>query len=144
MSGSSSPSAPAPAATRRTARTMQRLLVSLSIRRKLIVIILLTTSVVFLLSAAAFFTYDHITLRKRMVEDITVLARLIDANASAFMLFNEQEPATDVLATLRAQPRILSAQLLTTDGRLFAFYLRGDQDGPVGTPLIAGDRKSVV
>jgi signal transduction histidine kinase len=139
MSGSSSPSAPAPAATRRTARTMQRLLVSLSIRRKLIVIILLTTSVVFLLSAAAFFTYDHITLRKRMVEDITVLARLIDANASAFMLFNEQEPASASLATLRAQPRVLSARLYTTEGQLLASYLRGDQDGPPAAPAIDHD-----
>ena len=74
-----------------------------------------------------------------MVEDLTVLARIIDANTSALVLFNEQEPATDVLATLRAQPRILSAQLLTADGRLFAFYLRGDQDGPVGAPLLSGE-----
>jgi len=118
---------------------MQRLLVSLSIRRKLIVIILLTTSVVFLLSAAAFFTYDHITLRKRMVEDITVLARLIDANASAFMLFNEQEPASESLATLRAQPRVLSARLYTTEGQLLASYLRGDQDGPPAAPAIDHD-----
>jgi signal transduction histidine kinase len=118
---------------------MQRLLVNLSIRRKLIVIILLTTSVVFLLSAAAFFTYDHITLRKRMVEDITVLARLIDANASAFMLFNEQEPASESLATLRAQPRVLSARLYTTEGQLLASYLRGDQDGPPAAPAIDHD-----
>jgi signal transduction histidine kinase len=131
--------APPTAARRRPSRTMQRLLINLSIRRKLIVIILLTTSVVFLLSAAAFFFYDHYTLRSRMVDEVTVLARLIDANTSAYMLFNEQEPAAASLAALKAQPRILSARLFTTEGQLLASYLRGDQDGPPAPPALRDD-----
>jgi signal transduction histidine kinase len=120
-------------------RSLLQALRDLSIRRKVTVIILLTTSVVFVLTAVAFFTYDIVTLRRRMVEDLTVMARIIDSNTSAQMLFNEQEPATKVLATLKAQPHIISARLLTTDGQVFASYVRGDHDGPLPAPALSQD-----
>ncbi|MCM2255516.1 MAG: ATP-binding protein [Vicinamibacteria bacterium] len=111
-----------------------KLLQDLSIRRKLIVIILMTTSVVFLLTATAFFTYDLVTLRGRMVEDLKVMARLVDANTQALLLFNEQEEARARLESLAAQPRLLSARLLTPDGKVLAEYVRGDREGPMGGP----------
>ena len=111
----------------------------LSIRRKLTLIILLTTSVVFFLTAVAFFTYDIVTLRQRMAEDLNVMARIIDSNTAAQMLFNEQDPATKVLGTLRAQPHIVSARLFTKDGQVFASYVRGDQDIPQIAPALADD-----
>jgi len=132
------PRRPAEEAERPRRRLLQALS-DLSIRRKLTLIILFTTSVVFVLTAVAFFTYDIVTLRRRMVEDLTVMARVIDSNTAAQMLFNEQEPATKVLATLKAQPRIISARLFTKDGQVFASYVRGDQDGPLPAPVIAGD-----
>jgi signal transduction histidine kinase len=110
----------------------------LSIPRKLNLIILLTTSGVFVLTAAAFFTYDFLSLRRRMVADLTVLARMIDANTSTYLLFNEQEPAERTLAALKAQPRILHARLLNPEGRVLAAYSRGDQDAGPG-PLPAED-----
>jgi signal transduction histidine kinase len=110
-----------------------------SIRRKLMVMILLTTSVVFLISALAFFAYDIYTLRARMVDDLTVLARIIDANTSDAVLFNEQERARQVLSTLKAQPRILSARLLTPRDEVFETYVRGDIDGPLSAPALADD-----
>jgi signal transduction histidine kinase len=111
----------------------------LSIRRKLTLIILLTTSVVFFLTAVAFFTYDIVTLRQRMAEDLNVMARIIDSNTAAQMLFNEQDPTTKVLGTLRAQPHIVSARLFTKDGQVFASYVRGDQDGPQSPPAMVAD-----
>ncbi len=120
-------------------RPLLQSLRDLSIRRKLTVIILLTTTVVFLLTAVAFTTYDIVTLKHRMVEDLTVLARMIDSNTSAQLLFNEQEPAARVLATLRAQPHVLSGRLFTADGQAFASYRRGDQDGPLEPPIVSGD-----
>jgi signal transduction histidine kinase len=116
-----------------------QVLSDLSIRRKLTLIILLTTSVVFFLTAVAFFTFDIVTLRQRMAEDLNVMARIIDSNTAAQMLFNEQEPATKVLGTLRAQPHIVSARLFTKDGQVFASYARGDQDVPQAAPAMAED-----
>jgi hypothetical protein len=77
----------------RPRRPIVQALSDLSIRRKLTLIMLFTTSVVFFLTAVAFCTYDIVTLRRRMVEDLTVMARIIDSNTAAQMLFNEQEPA---------------------------------------------------
>jgi len=123
----------------RARRPLLQALSDLSIRRKLTLIILFTTSVVFFLTAVAFCTYDIVTLRRRMVEDMTVMARIIDSNTAAQMLFNEQEPTTRVLATLKAQPRIVSARLFTAEGQVFASYLRGDQDGPPPPPVLQED-----
>ena len=116
-----------------------QVLSDLSIRRKLTLIILLTTSVVFFLTAVAFFTFDIVTLRQRMAEDLNVIARIIDSNTAAQMLFNEQDPATKVLGTLRAQPHIVSARLFTKDGQVFASYARGDQDVPQAAPALRDD-----
>jgi signal transduction histidine kinase len=110
-----------------------------SIRWKLMVIILLTTSVVFLLSALAFFAYDILTFRARMVDDLAILARIIDANTSDALLRNERERASQVLSTLKAQPRILSGRLLTPQDEVFASYLRGGVLGPLSAPALAQD-----
>jgi signal transduction histidine kinase len=111
---------------------------SLSIPHKLTAIILLTTSAVFLLTAAAFAAYDTATLRRRMVEDLTVMGRIIDSNTAALVLFNEQEPAVKVRATLKAQPRVLHARLVTRAGQPFAAYTRGDQDPALELPRVPG------
>jgi signal transduction histidine kinase len=111
----------------------------LSLRGKIILVTLLTTGVVFTLSAIGFFAYDLVTLRERMVDDLTVTARIIEANTAAQVLFNEQEAAGKVLATLKAQPRILSARLLTTDNEVFAIYRRGDVDGPLDPPVVEAE-----
>jgi signal transduction histidine kinase len=116
-----------------------QVLSDLSIRRKMTLIILSTTSVVFFLTAVAFFTFDILTLRRRMAEDLNVMARIIDSNTAAQVLFNEQDPATKVLGTLRAQPHIVSARLFTKDGQVFASYVRGDQDLPQSAPALADD-----
>ncbi len=106
------------------------------ITRKLTVISLLTTSVVFILTAGAFISYDIWTLRARMVENLAALARIIEINTSTYLLFNEQEPATQVLSSLRATPNVRSARLLTTDGALFASYQRPDTTSEALEPLV--------
>ncbi len=111
-----------------------KLLQDLSIRRKLIAIILMTTSAVFLLTAVAFFSYDLVTLRGRMVEELKVMARLVDANTQALLLFNEQDEAGARLESLAAQPRLLSARLLTPDGKVLAEYVAKSREGPMGGP----------
>jgi signal transduction histidine kinase len=120
-------------------QALPRLLRDVSVTRKLVAIMLLTTGVVFLATAGAFFTYDIVTLRQRMLEDLVVLGRIIDANTAPDLERNEREGPTRILATLKAQPRILAARLLTPDGRTFASYVRGDRDGALPPPALAGD-----
>jgi signal transduction histidine kinase len=116
-----------------------------SISRKLVLIILLTTGVVFLLTAGAYIARDHFTLREKMLDDLSVLARIVDANTSADLYFNNQEDPEAVLSTLKARPQILSARLLTVDGQLFAVYVRGDRAGDaLEPPLLEEDGAAFV
>ncbi len=117
----------------------ERLLRHLPLRHKLIIIILLTTSVVFLVTAGAFFTYDLVTLRQRMVDDLSVLSRMIDANAAPSVLFNNQDEADKILQALKAQPRVLAARLLTPEGQQLASYRRADQRGPLPAPALTSE-----
>jgi len=117
-----------------------KMLRDVSITRKLTVISLLTTSVVFVLTSSAFIAYDIWTLRQRMVENLAAIARIIEINSATYLLFNEQEPATQVLSSLRATPNVRSARLLTIDAELFASYQRPDSVSEgLGAPVVAGD-----
>ena len=121
-------------------RAPLKMLRDVSITRKLTVISLLTTSVVFVLTSSAFIAYDIWTLRQRMVENLAAVARIIEINSATYLLFNEQEPATQVLSSLRATPNVRSARLLTLDAELFASYQRPDSAGEeLGAPVVVGD-----
>jgi len=125
---------------RRSGGTPLAVLRDVSISRKLVLITLLTTAVVFILTAGAYIARDHFTLRERMLDDLMVLGRIVDANTSSFLRFNEQEQAEAVLASLRARPQILSARLITLDGQVLAAYVRGDHAGdPLEPPRLAED-----
>ena len=87
---------------RKRGKAPLKMLRDVSITRKLTVISLLTTSVVFVLTSGAFIAYDIWTLRQRMVENLAAIARIIEINTATYLLFNEQEPATQVLSSLRA------------------------------------------
>jgi signal transduction histidine kinase len=85
---------------------------------------MLTSSVVLLLACAAFITYDTVTFRRDLVEDVSVLASAVGDNCAAAIDFNDPKTAADTLAALRVRENILSACLYSHDGRVFAVYQR--------------------
>jgi signal transduction histidine kinase len=112
-----------------------------SIQRKQTLIIMLTSSVVLLLACAAFITYDTITFRRDLVEDVSVLASAVGDNCAAAIDFNDPKTAADTLAALRVRENIISACLYSHDGRLFAVYQRDPATVFVPPPVqVAGQQ----
>jgi signal transduction histidine kinase/DNA-binding response OmpR family regulator len=93
-----------------------------SIQRKLTLVVMLTTSVALLAAAVQFVINDVRDYRRRVVDDLTILARILGENCTSQLEFEDAKAATQTLAALQAKPHILAAGLYTKDGRLFARY----------------------
>jgi len=60
--------------------------------------------------------------RRELATEIRSLGRMIGFNANAALLFGDNKTGSDILATLRGKPEIVSAQLYNRDGGIFAYY----------------------
>ncbi len=60
--------------------------------------------------------------RAQLHEEANALATMIGINASAALLFNDNQSGRDILASLRGRQDVLAAQLYTQKGDLFAVY----------------------
>jgi PAS domain S-box-containing protein len=92
------------------------------IRRKLIAMMLLISGVVLVLTCATFVVHEFLTFRQSLVDKVTTLARVVAANSTASLAFDNQEDATETLSALRAEPHITQAALYDSNGALFAVY----------------------
>jgi len=97
------------------------------IRRKLMTANLLTSGAVLLLTCLAFFAYEVLTFRQSTVEKLSTLGKIIAANSTAALAFDDSDAATEILAALKAESHIVAAGLYGTTGKLFAQY-------PVNSP----------
>ncbi len=95
-----------------------------SIKKKLIVIIMSTTTVALFLTASALVSYDRFITKGTIIQRLTVLARAIESNSGAALLFNDQKAAAGNLQALSAESHVVSACLYDQSGKLFATYVR--------------------
>jgi signal transduction histidine kinase/CheY-like chemotaxis protein len=107
---------------------------NLSIQRKLMLITMLTSSVALLLSSASFLTYDLISFRHLLTQDLETQAQIIGYNSAAAMAFKDEPVATATLSALKAKEDIVAAVLYTPDGRIFAQYVPGGKAAPATIP----------
>ena len=94
----------------------------LPIRKKLIVIILSTSGIVLLLTGVAFMSYEWITFRRGLVQNVTTVAKVIADNCTAALAFRSPGDAREILNALQAERNITAAVLYDHDGEVFAFY----------------------
>ncbi|HEU5233095.1 MAG TPA: ATP-binding protein [Terriglobales bacterium] len=109
---------------------------NLSIKRKLMLITMLTSSVALLLSSASFLTYDLISFRHLLTQDLETQAQIIGYNSAAAMAFKDEPVATATLAALKAKEDIVAAVLYTPDGKIFAQYIPSGKAAPAVVPPI--------
>ena len=102
---------------------------NIPIRRKLMTFNLLTSGAVLLLTSAAFITYEFITLRKGMVQGYTTRAEIIAASSAGALALQSRAEATNVLAALKTDRRIIVACIYDIKGAIFAKY---PADTPAG------------
>ncbi len=99
------------------------------IRTKLTAIIMAITSIALVLACAAFVTEDILSLRRKLVEDLGVVARIAGLNSSAALMFDDQDSANEVLGALRETDSVMRALLFDADQEVFASYQRPDVAG---------------
>lgn len=96
----------------------------LSIRRKLTVLILFSSAFGLILACFGLAAYERTSFRTSRTNALSILADTVGANAAASLLFNDHKAASDLLSALRADPRILAAQLYDVNGKTFVEYKR--------------------
>ena len=103
-----------------------------SIRGLLLRASILTSSTALVSASMAFAIYDVYESRRTLVRRLATDARIIGFNSTAALLFQDEEAAESTLAALRAEPDVVSAGIVTPDGRVFASYAR--DGGSVAAP----------
>ncbi len=99
------------------------------IRQKVNVLIGAASGVALILAGLGLLVYDLTTIRPRAFRDLAAQAELIRINTTAALEFQDQQAATENLASLKARREIASATLYGPDDRVFATYLRDPGEG---------------
>jgi len=99
-----------------------------SIKRKQTLIVMLTSGVALLLACTAFASYEVMTFRTAMVQNLSTLAEIIGNNTSAALDFSDPKAAKETLSALRVEPNIEVACIYTKSGEVFAVYERSTNE----------------
>jgi PAS domain S-box-containing protein len=118
-----------------------RFLRNLPIKQKLTLIIMLTSGVALLLACVAFVAYDHVSFRRAMATELSVLTDMFDDNVAAGLTFKDAESVEKTLASLKAHPHVLAAVVYDSAGKHMAEYRRADMSAAF--PSLPADRTGV-
>src|SRR5438552_2427762 len=84
---------------------------NIPIKRKLMLVILLTSGFAILLMGTALITYELVTFRSALTNNIEVLAQIIGSNSTATLAFDDRENAKEILRALAAENQITAAAI---------------------------------
>ena len=90
------------------------------LRRKIMVITVISTLVALVMVCLTFFLYEMMTYPEIRLKSLATWAQIMGDNSTAALTFNDHKTALEMLATLKANPSILSACLYDNKGQQFA------------------------
>ena len=93
-----------------------------SIRGKLTGIIMIASTAAVLLACLGFMATGLLNFRKRLIADISTIARVIASNSTTALAFNDHASGREVLEALRAKPAVIAAAIYNHRGEPFAVY----------------------
>jgi len=96
----------------------------LSLARKLTTMGILTSATSLAIAAVVLVAYDRASSRERLLRDTLSLAEVIGNNSTAALTFGDAKAATETLRVVAVHPHVISAAILSPDGRVFAHYER--------------------
>jgi signal transduction histidine kinase/DNA-binding response OmpR family regulator len=111
----------------------------LPIRLKLVLMTTLISAVALMVACALFATYDYITFRQHMVQELTTSADLIGANSTAAISFGDHDATQEALSSLRVDSSIIGAHIHGTDGKEVAQYMRPGVSQPEWLDQVPAD-----
>ncbi len=99
---------------------------NLTIRQKITFILMGTTSLAVLAACVIFYALVINQYRQSYDNELGSLAKVVGVNCHAALVFDVAEDANNMLASLSYHPSIISAQVHTASGELFADYSSND------------------
>ncbi len=94
---------------------------------------LLVSGSVLILAVLAFFSYDMLSFRQSLINNLRSEAQIIGANSVSALVFDDPASAAATLQGLNRSPDIISAVLTMQDGSVFATY-GTDELRPISPP----------
>jgi signal transduction histidine kinase len=113
------------------------------ISRKLTRMNMLVSTSALLIAGLTYFVYDLLTFRDTIIENLSIQAQMAGSTTVSAIVFNDAKTATETLAALEANPDLLSAEILTPDGKPFAGYYRAGSPPAGPVPLIPDGQSEV-
>jgi len=112
---------------------------NIPIRKKLLRIVFLINGIVLFVTCVTFFIYEFYIFRKTTSEKLSTIGKIIAANSTAALAFQNADDAKEILAALKAEPHIVAASLYDKDGKIFSKYATTARESvfPV-SPGVAG------
>jgi two-component system, sensor histidine kinase and response regulator len=108
---------------------------NLPIKHKLQLIIMSVVTGALLVACGAVLAYDQLASRDEMRNNLEVTADMIGHNSTAALTFRDAKAAEELLLGLKAKRHVITANLYTEDGRLFASFSRDGQSGTLAPHL---------
>lgn len=96
------------------------------IQKKLMRIIILISGIVLLLACTTFFIYEYYSFRQNTIQKLSTIGKIISANSTAALVFENSDDANEILAALKAEPNIVSACLYDRYNNIFSTYPPND------------------
>ncbi len=103
---------------------MIRLIRRLPIKAKIIAMVVAIASLVLVLATLTYMFAEHRAQRANLMGSATALTRVIGLNASAALVFDDPETASEILGALSEQPEVLAGWIIKPDGKRLADYTR--------------------
>ncbi len=101
-----------------------RLFRNAPIQLKLTLISLVTSLAALLIAGGAAFAYEQAVARQAMVQNLSLLARMIGYNCASSLAFNDPDSAAQTLNGLSLQPHVDASCVYDASGRVLASYRR--------------------
>lgn len=101
-----------------------------SISTRLVRMNLLVSATALILACISFLIYDAVSFRRELSASIATEAQIIGSNTVSALLFNDQQTADSTLSALRNSHDVLRAEVFTSQGDLFASYVRDGTTAP--------------
>ncbi len=95
------------------------------IQQQMLVMTLLICGAVLCVAITVLFTFQILNFRSNFRRETTTLATVIANNSKSAMASKDEEAATEIVASLQADPTVLGACLILPDGSLFARFGNG-------------------
>lgn len=102
-----------------------------TVRGKLMRVVLLTTLIALCFAGIAMLTVDLTRYQKSWASDLSTEASILAVSIAPALAFNDHEAAVRNLSALKARPRVVAAALYSTDGTVYASFVR---DGALPIP----------